>query len=119
MGPTWPFYSYVDPVWSLYNIGTGCHEIAHVVFWVKLPVQRRHYSIFIKSWVPGKEDSMMWYQVTRHPRIFRGLMGCQWTPGIWGVTALYQSLGIQILRACWERVLDMLLRYGSKVCNYL
>ena len=22
------FYFYVDPVWSLYNIGTGCHEIA-------------------------------------------------------------------------------------------
>ena len=22
------FYSYVDPVWSLYNIGTGCHENA-------------------------------------------------------------------------------------------
>ena len=22
------FYSYVDPVWSLYNIGTGCHVIA-------------------------------------------------------------------------------------------
>ena len=35
------FYSYVDPVWSLYNIGTNFHEIAQVVFWVKLPVQRR------------------------------------------------------------------------------
>ena len=32
------FYSYVDPVWSLYNIGKGYHEIAHVVFWVELPV---------------------------------------------------------------------------------
>ena len=31
------FYSYVDPVWSFYNIGTGCHENAQVVFWVKLP----------------------------------------------------------------------------------
>ena len=43
------FYSYVDPVWSLYNIGTGCHEIAQVVFWVKLLVQRRLCSIFVKS----------------------------------------------------------------------
>ena len=43
------FYSYVDPVWSLYNIGTGCHEIAHVVFWVYLPVQRRLFPIFVKS----------------------------------------------------------------------
>ena len=43
------FYSYVDPVWSLYNIGTGCHEITQVVFWVELFVQRRLYPIFIKS----------------------------------------------------------------------
>ena len=43
------FYSYVDPMWSLYNIGTGCHEIAHVVFWVDLPVQRRLFPIFVKS----------------------------------------------------------------------
>ena len=43
------FYSYVDPVWSLYNIGTGCHEIAQVVFWVELPVQRRLCPIFVKS----------------------------------------------------------------------
>ena len=35
------FYSYVDPMWSLYNIGTGSHEITQVVFWVELPVQRR------------------------------------------------------------------------------
>ena len=44
------FYSYVDPVWSLYNIRVGCHEIAQVVFWVELPVQRRLCQIFVKSW---------------------------------------------------------------------
>ena len=48
------FYWYVDPVWSLYNIGTGCHVIAQVVFCVELPVQRRLFTIFVKSWVPGK-----------------------------------------------------------------
>ena len=53
-----PFYSYVDPVWSLYNIGKGFHEIVQVVFWVKLPVQRRLCLIFVKSWVLGKGDSM-------------------------------------------------------------
>ena len=58
------FYSYVDPVWSLYNIGIGCHVIAHVVFWVELSVQRRLCPIFIKSRVPGKGDSMVWYRVT-------------------------------------------------------
>ena len=43
------FYSYVDLVWSLYNIRTGFHVIAQVVFWVQLPVQRRLCPIFIKS----------------------------------------------------------------------
>ena len=43
------FYLYVDPMWSLYNIGIGCHEIAQVVFWVELPVQRRLCLIFVKS----------------------------------------------------------------------
>ena len=25
-------------------------------------------------------------RVTRHPRVFHGFMGCQWTHRIWGVT---------------------------------
>ena len=43
------FYLYVDLVWSLYNIGTGCYEIAQVVFWVEVPIQRRLCLIFVKS----------------------------------------------------------------------
>ena len=43
------FYSYVDPMLSLCNIKTSCHENAQVVFWVELPVQRRLYPIFLKS----------------------------------------------------------------------
>ena len=35
-------------------------------------------------------------RVTRHSRVFRGLTGSQRTPGFWGVTAWYQSLGIRI-----------------------
>ena len=38
-------------------------------------------------------------RVARHSRVFRGLTGSQWTPGIWGVTAWYQSLGIRLPRA--------------------
>ena len=30
-------------------------------------------------------DFREWCRVTRHPRIFRGLTGCQRTPRIWGV----------------------------------
>ena len=37
-------------------------------------------------------------RVTRHSRLFRGLTGSQRTPGIWGVTAWYQSLGVRISR---------------------
>ena len=31
-------------------------------------------------------DFHEWCRVTRHPRIFRGLTGCQRTPRFWGVT---------------------------------
>ena len=43
-------------------------------------------------------DFLKWRQVTRHPLVFRGLTGSQQTPGFWGVTAWYQSLGIRIPR---------------------
>ena len=60
------FYSYVDPVWLLYNIGTGCHVITQVVFWVELPIQRRLCLIFIQFCVLGKGDSMVLCQVTQY-----------------------------------------------------
>ena len=31
-------------------------------------------------------DFREWCRVTRHPRVFRGLTGCQRTPGKWAVT---------------------------------
>ena len=34
-------------------------------------------------------DFHEWCRVTRHPRVFRGLTGCQRTPRFWGVTAWY------------------------------
>ena len=43
-------------------------------------------------------DFLKWRRVTRRPLVFRGLTGSQRTPGFWGVTALYQSLGIRIPR---------------------
>ena len=43
-------------------------------------------------------DFLKWRRVTRPPLIFRGLTGSQRTPGFWGVTAWYQSLGIRIPR---------------------
>ena len=44
-------------------------------------------------------DFREWGRVTRHSRVFCGLTGSQQTPWDWGVTAWYQSLGIQIPRA--------------------
>ena len=43
-------------------------------------------------------DFLKWRRVTRPPLVFCGLSGSQPTPGFWGVTAWYQSLGIQIPR---------------------
>ena len=43
-------------------------------------------------------DFLKWRRVTRPPLVFRGLTGSQRTPGFWGVTAWYQSLGIRIPR---------------------
>ena len=54
---------------------------------VELPVQRRLYPIFMRN--VGSPDIH---------ECFRGLYCSQWTPGIWGVTDWYQSLGIQIPR---------------------
>ena len=43
-------------------------------------------------------DFLKWRRVTRHPLVFCGLTGSQRTPGVWGVIAWYQSLGIRIPR---------------------
>ena len=86
------FYSYMDPVRSLYNIGTGCHEITQVVFWVELPIQRRLCPIFVKSWVLVKGDSMEWCRVTRHPQILCGLTSFQQTLGIGASHTISPSL---------------------------
>ena len=40
-----------------------------------------------------------WRRVTRHPLVFRRLTGSQRTPGNWGVTAWYQSIGIRLSSA--------------------
>ena len=80
-GPKWLFYSYCEYI-GLF--GTG---ICRYCIWVELPIQRRLCPIFVKK-----------CRVTRHSRVFRGLTGSQRTPGFWGVTAWYQSLGIRIPR---------------------
>ena len=81
-GPKWPlFYLHIDPVWSLFIIETGC------------TLGRAPRT---KETLP---DFREWCWVTRHPQVFHGLTGCQRTLRFWGVTAWYQSIGIQLPRA--------------------
>ena len=59
-GPKWPlFYSHVDPVWSLLIVGTCC-------IFGRAPRT--------KEILP---DFHEWCRVTRHPRVFCRLAGCQ------------------------------------------
>ena len=68
-GPKWPlFYSRLDPVWSLCMVGTDLYLGRAPCTNETLP------------------DFHEWCRVTRHPQVFRGLTGCQRTPGFWGVT---------------------------------
>ena len=67
-GPKWPlFYSHVDPVRSLLTV------------WDRLYLGRTPLT---KETLPNFRE---WCRVTRHPRVFRGLTGCQRDPLFWGV----------------------------------
>ena len=44
-----------------------------------------------------------WCRVTRHPRVFRRLMGCQRTPGKWGVTVSGRLIGPKT----WDRIVGI------------
>ena len=81
IGPKWSFYSCWDYIGLL---GTGFMQVFYLG---RAPRTRETLPDFLN-----------WRRVTRHPLVFRGLTGSQQTPGKWGVTAWYQSLGIQIPR---------------------
>ena len=64
--------------------------------------------------VPHTKETLLdfreWCRVTRHSRVFRGLTGCQWTPGFWAVTVYLKD----ILRKFW---VSFLQNFGTKfVC---
>ena len=81
-GPKWPFYSFLS-VCGPGVVGVKCLD--------RLCILGR--APRTKETLP---DFREWRRVTRHPRIFRGLMSCQRN---WGVTAWYQSIGIRIPKA--------------------
>ena len=72
--------------------------IVQVGFWIEIPFQMRLCPIFFKIMDPGKWGTTVWYQVTRYPHAFRGLIGDQRIHEFWGIRASYQSLGIRLGR---------------------
>ena len=64
IGPKWSFYSCCDYIGLL---GTG---FMHVLYLGRAPRTKETLPDFLK-----------WRRVTRHPLVFRGLTGSQWTPG--------------------------------------
>ena len=68
-------------------------QVTILLIFILMWTRCRHCRLFgigcILGRSPRTKDTMPdfheWCRVTRHPRVFRGLTGCQLTPGIWGV----------------------------------
>ena len=86
-GPKRPFLSILVYIAYIGLFGTGYAGY--------IPVLYLGRAARTKDTLP---DFLKWRRVTRRPLVFRGLTGSQRTPGFWGVTAWYQSLGIRIPR---------------------
>ena len=84
MGPRDRFYPYLYHCDYIGLLVTGFMQVFHLG---RAPRTKETLPNFLK-----------WRRVNRHPLVFRGLTGSQRTPGFWGVTAWYQSLGIRIPR---------------------
>ena len=82
MGPRGRFYPYLYHCDYVGLLGTG---FIQVLYFGRAPRT--------KETLPDFREKC---RVTRQSRVFRGLTGSQRTPGFWGVTAWYQSLGIRI-----------------------
>ena len=83
-GPKWPYLIYIAYI-GLF--GTGICRFVQVLYLGRAPRTKETLPDFLEK-----------CRVTRHSRVFHGLTGSQRTPGFWGVTAWYQSLGIRIPR---------------------
>ena len=74
MGPSGRFYPYLYHCGYIRLLGTGFMQVFHLG---RAPRTKETLPEFLK-----------WRRVTRHPLVFRGLTGSQWTPGFWGVAEL-------------------------------
>ena len=87
-GPKWPYYS-CDWIYIGY--------ILHI-----LECLRQDMQVLYLGRAPCTKETLPDFRekcrVNRHYECFLGLTDSQRTPGVWGVTAWYQSLGIRIPR---------------------
>ena len=70
------------------------HVMSYDVDWDRLGTMGR--APCTRETLPNFRESG---RVTRHSRVFCGLMSCQRTPRVWDVIAWYQSLGKLLPRA--------------------
>ena len=82
--PKWSYYSYIGYILHILDC---LGQDMQVLYLGRAPRTKETLPDFLK-----------WSRVTRRPLVFRGLTGSQRTPGFWGVTAWYQSLGIRVPR---------------------
>ena len=86
-GPKWPYWIYIYIYIYILHILDCLGQDMQVLYLGRAPRTKETLPDFLK-----------WRWITRRPLVFRGLTGSQQTPGFWGVTAWYQSLGIRIPR---------------------
>ena len=82
---------YIDEycVWA--QVAVFTHVMSYDVNWDRLGTSGR--APYTRETPP---DFREYCQVNRYSRVFCGLTGCQQTPGFYGITTWYQSLGIRI-----------------------
>ena len=102
-GPKWSFYSCDGLYWIVgiyvlsimqgpkrsFLLGIVVYETlcGHYVYWDRL------YTMLYLGRAPRTKETLPdfheWRPATRHPLVFRGLMGSQRTHGNWGVTLMH------------------------------
>ena len=93
-GPKWPYWIYIL---HILLIGTGECRFILVLYLGRAPRT--------KETLPDFREKC---RVTRHSRVFRGLMGSQRTPGFRGVTTINLSSYPELLRLSYKEAILIL-----------
>ena len=103
-GPKWSFYSCDGLYWIYvlsimqgpkrsFLLGIVVYERPCVVI---VYIGTGYIQVLYLGRAPRTKETLPdfheWHRVTRHPLVFRGLTGSQWTPGFWGVIEILINL---------------------------